>query len=94
MSGEFTQVSYEESDHYLNPDYISYGILGWVESKKLTTRVIRHYYHLTTSCSWNSWKQETDHHVFNLFWAQLDDLPLIVPPQDDWLKGTSVFFLS
>ena len=32
-----------------------------------------------------SWEQRTDNHLFRPFWAPLDNLPAIIPPQDAWL---------
>lgn len=82
---EFVQVSYIEGDQYPNPNYISYQITGWVEEANLASKVMRHFYHLQANSKLNEWAIETDQHTFKLFWAPLENLPLIVSPQDKWL---------
>ncbi|MER2039364.1 MAG: hypothetical protein ABS944_14555 [Solibacillus sp.] len=46
---------------------------------------MRHFYHLQANSKLNEWAIETDQHTFKLFWAPLENLPLIVSPQDKWL---------
>jgi 8-oxo-dGTP pyrophosphatase MutT (NUDIX family) len=83
--GDFVQISYIEGDQYPEPNYITYQITGWVDEDHLASQVTRHYYHLHSNCTLNDWEQEADHHLFKLFWSPLDKLPVIVPPQREWL---------
>jgi len=83
----FTQVSYQETDRYPDPTYISYQITGWVADDALTDRQRRYFYLL--ACNQKTperWTASTDNHVFTLFWAPLDALPEIVPSQQPWLE--------
>jgi 8-oxo-dGTP pyrophosphatase MutT (NUDIX family) len=83
----FTQVRFEEIDRYLDPQYTTYNIIGWVPDEALTIHRTRHYYLFNAPNPTPArWSVVTDNHVFELFWAALDDLPTIIPPQDDWLK--------
>jgi 8-oxo-dGTP pyrophosphatase MutT (NUDIX family) len=83
--GNFAQISYIEGDKYPDPNYITYQITGWVEDSRLASKVSRHFYHLCSNCTLNEWEQEADNHTFKLFWSQLDKLPVIVSPQNEWL---------
>jgi 8-oxo-dGTP pyrophosphatase MutT (NUDIX family) len=82
----YTQVSYEEPDQIPNPTYTSYQITGWVPNEVLTRRQVRHFFLLRFSGSTPpSWKVNADHHTFTLFWAPMDEIPALIPPQDKWL---------
>jgi 8-oxo-dGTP pyrophosphatase MutT (NUDIX family) len=83
----FTQVRYTEDDTYLQPQYISYDITGWVPDEKLTDRRVRHFFLLTAiEPTHEQWTVTGDNTVFELFWASLNYLPDLVPTQHKWLK--------
>jgi 8-oxo-dGTP pyrophosphatase MutT (NUDIX family) len=82
----FTQIEYKEFNHWLDPQYVSMSIKGWVPDKMLTNMYRRHFYHLEfTGKSEDRWQNFADNHTFGLFWASLDALPEIISPQDEWL---------
>lgn len=82
---EFTQITYIERDEQADPSYISYQITGWVASAVLTPRVTRHFYHFPYHGQTpDSWWVDTDNHRFRLFWAPLNDLPMIRITQHWW----------
>jgi hypothetical protein len=86
-SGDSVQVTYEEADQLLDPQYITYRITGWVPDRALVETVTRHFYHLTyEGPAAGRWEVETDNHRFTLFWAPVVALPPIIPPQDAWLE--------
>ncbi len=94
----FTQVIYIEPDHEpdplgsSSPTFTTYQITGWVEDDALTDRQIRHFYVLNFSGETpECWPVQTDHHVFTLFWAPLDNLPDIVYPQNIWLDVLNTY---
>ena len=83
----FTQVRYVEDDRYIDPQYTSYNITGWVPDEVLTNRRMRHFFLFRASGRLpDRWEVPVDYTTFELFWAPLDNLPLIVSPQDGWLK--------
>jgi 8-oxo-dGTP pyrophosphatase MutT (NUDIX family) len=83
----FTQATYREFDRIPDPQYITYHITGWVPTDTLTDTRQRYFYHLTFEGETPArWTVYADHHHFELFWAPLNDLPAIIPPQDEWLK--------
>jgi 8-oxo-dGTP pyrophosphatase MutT (NUDIX family) len=83
----FTQVKFEETDRYINPQYATYSILGWVPDEALTTQRIRHFFLFTApDPTLEQWSVEVDYTRFELFWSPLNHLPEIVPPQASWLK--------
>jgi hypothetical protein len=87
LAAGFTQVRYEESDRYFNPQYITYNITGWVPDEALTDQLVRHFYQFeAVDETPKNWSVATDNHIFELFWVPLNDLPPIVPPQDGWVK--------
>lgn len=82
----FSQVIYEEFDRLPDPQYITYSIKGWVPDDVLSQKYTRHFFHLTfNGDSPITWTVSTDNHHFMLFWAPLEDLPPLIPPQDGWL---------
>jgi 8-oxo-dGTP pyrophosphatase MutT (NUDIX family) len=84
QQGNFMQVSYEEQDRFLEPQYISYQITGWLPADCLASQIRRHLFHLTTDqATPASWVNFADHHLFRPFWARLDKLPEIVWPQSE-----------
>ena len=83
----FTQVCYGEPDRFPDPQYTSYNITGWVADEALTDWRTRHFYLFSAPDQTpENWPVAIDNHVFELFWAPIDDLPPIVPPQDGWLR--------
>lgn len=83
----FVQVSHTEWNNLENPEYIMWQLTGWVPSQNLTNMRLRRFYHLTANDDQRrAWYQKADNHTFRLFWADLDDLPSIIPPQDRWLN--------
>lgn len=83
----FYQVRYEEPDRLPDPKYITYSITGWVPEEALTDQRVRHFYLFEADRVSNEpWQVAIDNHRFELFWAPLDDLPAIIPPQDRWLS--------
>ncbi len=87
QAGGFSQVSYQETDRYPDPRYISYQITGWVADDALADRQRRYFYLL--ACDEKTperWTAATDNHVFTLFWVPLAALPEIVLPQQPWLE--------
>jgi 8-oxo-dGTP pyrophosphatase MutT (NUDIX family) len=83
----FSQVRFDENEREFDPQYITYSITGWVPDEALTLERIRHFY-LFEALGEHPlrWSVAIDNHVFVLFWAPLNDLPAIIPPQDGWLK--------
>ena len=87
-AADFTQITYIEHDCWPDPQYISMQITGWVPTSVLTNTQQRHFYHIEAR-TWpqeTRWTTYTDNHTFTLFWASLDNLPAIIPPQDRWLS--------
>ncbi|MBN1202967.1 MAG: NUDIX domain-containing protein [Anaerolineae bacterium] len=85
-AGGFTQVSYVEHDREPDPQYVTMCITGWVPDAALADTQRRHFYLLDCHEQTETrWQVAVDHHVFTLFWAPLDHLPAIIPPQDAWL---------
>jgi 8-oxo-dGTP pyrophosphatase MutT (NUDIX family) len=89
----FLQISYIEYDQVPNPNFASMQITGWVQDECLATRRKRYFYHLRFFGETKSrWKTFSDHHTFTLFWAPINDLPAIIPPQNTWLKFLGQIF--
>lgn len=83
----FSLVTYREYDDFYNPQYITYEMTGWVEDSSLAYCINREYFLVKTSaCEKDSWEIFTDNHTFQLFWADINDLPQVVTPQDQWLR--------
>lgn len=84
--GEFVQISYREFQRQPPPEQIFYQITGWVLRPALIWRRRRSFYQFDyTEQTPERWTTNFDGPAFELFWAQLDDLPDIVPPQAAWL---------
>lgn len=82
----FTQISYVEHDQLPDPNYITMQITGWVRDAHLASVMQRHFYQLPfDGVTKPSWTVQSDHHTFTLFWAQRNDLPPLISPQDQWL---------
>lgn len=83
----FTQVTYQAYDRVPDGQMISMSITGWVADSMLADSRLRHFFILTFSGqSAERWQVYTDQHWFTLFWAPLDRLPLLISPQDTWLR--------
>jgi 8-oxo-dGTP pyrophosphatase MutT (NUDIX family) len=83
----WVQVTYAEGDRYPDPAYTTYQITGWVPEETLAEALLRHFYHLSVPAGGpDRWQQPADNHLFRPFWAPLDNLPGIVPPQQAWLE--------
>jgi 8-oxo-dGTP pyrophosphatase MutT (NUDIX family) len=83
----FSQITYIEHDQEPDQNYVSMQITGWVPDRFLAKIRKRHFYRLVFEGSTEAqWEVFSDHHNFRLFWASLDQLPAIIPPQDDWLE--------
>ena len=83
----FTQVRYEETDRFIDPQYVNYSITGWVPDDALTDQRLRHFYLFDEPYPTpNRWTVAIDYTVFELFWAPVGNLPPIVQPQDGWVK--------
>jgi 8-oxo-dGTP pyrophosphatase MutT (NUDIX family) len=91
----FTQINYTEHDQVPEHRYVSMLIIGWVPDKFLTQIQIRYFFHLEcTTISKTCWKVFSDHHTLNIFWASCDNLPGIIPPQDEWLSYLTQYIPS
>jgi len=85
-AGFFSQVFYQEYDRLLDPQFVTFSILGWVPDDVLADVCRRHFYHLTFhGQSQNRWSVCTDNHTFSIFWVHVGDLPDIISPQNQWL---------
>jgi 8-oxo-dGTP pyrophosphatase MutT (NUDIX family) len=83
---DFSHITYAERDTQTEPPFVSYQITGWVPTTMLTRQVMRYFYHFPyQSATPTTWWVDTDNHRFRLFWAPLDQLPVIVAPQRWWL---------
>jgi 8-oxo-dGTP pyrophosphatase MutT (NUDIX family) len=82
----YVQVRYIEYDRFPDTQYVTMEITGWVSEAHLTSRIRRHFYHLTHDAPTDPyWQVAVDNHLFTLFWVPLRDLPPLTPPHDDWL---------
>jgi len=83
---QFVQILYQEFDREPESQYITYSIMGWVLAEVLADTRRRHFYHLEfNGPSPERWRITTDTHIFAPFWAPLNALPDIIPPQKEWL---------
>jgi len=83
----FAQVTYDESNRYPDPEFITYSITGWVPLECLAAVNRRHFFHFTFhGTAPERWEQFSDNHLFQPFWAPFDHLPAIVEPQHTWLE--------
>ncbi len=84
---DFTQITYIEYDQVPEPNFITMQITGWVPNDHLAQIRLRHFFHLKFEGATKSyWEVFSDHHTFTIFWSPLDNLPVIISPQDTWLK--------
>ena len=92
LSG-WKQISYSEYDQVPDPTYISMQITGWVPEEFLAQTRLRHFFHIEVEGDIEPlWEVRSDHHTFRLFWSSWDDLPSIIPPQDNWLQYLAQYF--
>jgi 8-oxo-dGTP pyrophosphatase MutT (NUDIX family) len=83
----FSQIIYEEFDRVPDREYVTMAIQGWVPDEVLADVRIRYFYHLEfNGQSEDHWSVTSDNHIFSPFWAPLTSLPVIITPQDRWLK--------
>lgn len=83
----FSQVTYQEFDRAPDPQYVTMTITGWVPEDHLTATRRRHFFLLEPAGPTEErWTVLADNHAFTLFWAPLSALPVIIPPQDQWLE--------
>lgn len=83
----WTQISYDEPDCLPNPNYQTYSLTGWVDNEKLAKNQKRHFYHFVSNVmAQQTWNVFSDCHTFEVGWHNLDSLPGLTPPQDEWLK--------
>ncbi len=82
----FAQVTYEEGDRYPGPAYITYQATGWVPEEALAQANRRHFFHLEALPGAElPARRRADGHLFRLFWAPVNALPEVIPPQRAWL---------
>lgn len=85
-SGQWVQINYSEPDCLPNPNFETYSLTGWVEREKLAKLQKRHFYHFVSKhVGTNPWSVFSDYHMFEVGWHRLDNLPQLMPPQDQWL---------
>lgn len=84
---QFIQIQYQEYDRLPDPQYITLCIQGWVPASTLADSRRRYFYQLVFAGQTpNQWEVVADNHVFTPFWAQLNALPALIPPQDEWFR--------
>jgi 8-oxo-dGTP pyrophosphatase MutT (NUDIX family) len=83
----YAQITYKEPDQLPNPTYTTYQITGWVPEEVLS-QIQRRYFFLLEFNGHTpaSWKVNSDFHTFTLSWAPINELPDLIPPQDEWLS--------
>jgi len=83
----YAQITYKEPDRLPDPSYTTYQITGWVPDETLSQRQRRYFFLLHfDGHTPPSWKVNADFHTFTLSWYPIDDLPDLIPPQDEWLS--------
>ena len=82
----FVHVTYEEVDRLPSPQYLTARITGWARREALT-KVRRRFFFVLPYADETAaaWAIGTGGQGQVLFWAPLDTLPAIVPPQDQWI---------
>lgn len=87
QSGEWVQINYSEPDCLPNQNFETYSLTGWVEREKLAKWQKRHFYHFGSKhMDTNTWQVFSDCHTFEVGWFRMNQLPELMPPQDEWLK--------
>ena len=84
--GGFVQVTYEEVDRLPSPQYLTARITGWVPREALA-RVRRRYFFVLPCAVETSaaWVVDSGRDDWVLFWAPIDHLPALIPPQEQWI---------
>jgi hypothetical protein len=81
----FVQVTYEEFDRLPDPRFVSFRLTGWVAAAALTRTRRRFFFVLPFAGEApDAWDHAADGHVWRLFWAPVNALPALIPPQDAW----------
>jgi 8-oxo-dGTP pyrophosphatase MutT (NUDIX family) len=81
----FVQVSFIEGDVYPDPAYLTYQITGWIRGESLATQLNRRIYQLSCEdVTPDTWQIYIDQHKYTLFWANVDNMPDIVHPQNTY----------
>lgn len=85
-AGDFVQVTYREFDQLPNPNCITAEVTGWVD-KSAVSQIRRRFFFLLGVSSEKrlTWDHHADHDAWSLFWAPVESLPPIIPPQDTWV---------
>jgi len=84
--GEFVQVTYEEVDRAPSPQFLTARITGWVAREALAKVRRRHFFVLPFEGEAPAaWAVSDGRADCALFWAAIDRLPAIMPPQDQWI---------
>ena len=85
-NSDFIQVKYEDWNNELEKDYITFGVLGWIEKANIGFKKNRHYCMIDVNDSRNEWEVKNDHHVFYCRWIPIDKLPQDIYPNNKWIK--------
>jgi ADP-ribose pyrophosphatase YjhB (NUDIX family) len=84
--GEFVQVTYEEVDRAPSPQFLTARITGWVAREALAKERRRHFFVLPFEGEAPpAWAVSDGRDDCALFWAGVDCLPALAPPQDQWI---------
>lgn len=84
--GDFSFVESEPRNIRENPPERRMKMKGFVRSSLLTTDVKRYFYHLTTEEKTpDTWQVQTDGHIFELSWSNLDQKRILNSYQQPWL---------
>ena len=85
-TGDFVQITYEEVDRAPSPQFLTARITGWAPRAALAKVRRRHFFVLPfeddTAAAW-AMSDGRDDYV--LFWAPIEHLPALMPPQDQWI---------
>jgi 8-oxo-dGTP pyrophosphatase MutT (NUDIX family) len=85
-SSDFTFIVGETFDLNRVPPQLVDRVEGWIASRALGSTIIRHHYHLVLDKpAEDSWRIESDGHVFRPHWVPLLPAPKLVKGQDAWL---------
>ena len=80
-------INYSEPDCLPEKNYDTYSLTGWVQEENLAFKQKRHFYHfVSNNMSADNWHVFTDCHRFEVGWYDINNLPGLTPPQDEWLR--------